>query len=156
TIKLNLRFPGHYFDQELKLHYNRFRYFSPELGRYLQSDPAGLAGGINAYAYPHTPLTAVDVNGLARNGGTLPKTKDGPFPSVGCHADMAKNLSLEEQKAQLQAKAKKLLDDIKDEKARNAEREKAGEPPVTHVTAPDGTLLQIHPHPMPGPCLSVA
>src|SRR5262249_26269562 len=44
AIELNVRFPGHYFDQETNLHYNRFRYFSPELGRYLQSDPAGLAG----------------------------------------------------------------------------------------------------------------
>ena len=44
TIELNLRFPGHYFDRELGLHYNRFRYYSPELGRYVQSDPVGQSG----------------------------------------------------------------------------------------------------------------
>lgn len=59
------RFPGHYFDEETSLHYNRFRYYSPRLGRYLQSDPAGQSGGINLYAYPANPLVDVDVLGLA-------------------------------------------------------------------------------------------
>ncbi len=63
-IEFNLRFPGHYFDPETGLHYNRFRYYSPELGRYLQSDPIGAAGGLNVYAYPANPLDAVDVLGL--------------------------------------------------------------------------------------------
>src|SRR5262249_17288091 len=61
------------------LHYNRFRYFSPELGRYLQSDPAGLEGGINLYAYPADPLTGVDIDGLARggvgSGGSKPRSR---------------------------------------------------------------------------------
>ena len=56
-LEMPLRFPGHYHDRKPGLHYNRFRYFSPEVGRYLQSDPAGLAGGINLYAYPTDPLT---------------------------------------------------------------------------------------------------
>ena len=60
---MNLRFPGHYFDQETNLHYNRFRYYSPELGRYLQSDPIGLAGGPNLYAYTINPLKWVDLRG---------------------------------------------------------------------------------------------
>jgi RHS repeat-associated protein len=68
TLEMPLRFPGHYYDPETGLHYNRFRYFSPELGRYLQSDPLGLGGGINLYAYPARPLTAVDIDGL----GTKP------------------------------------------------------------------------------------
>lgn len=63
-VEMPLRFPGHYFDAETGLHDNRFRSYSPELGRYLQSDPAGLAGGINLYAYPSNPLTDVDVLGL--------------------------------------------------------------------------------------------
>jgi len=64
TIDIPLRFPGHYFDSETGLHYNRNRYYSPELGRYLQTDPAGLAGGMNAYGYRTTPLTTVDIDGL--------------------------------------------------------------------------------------------
>jgi RHS repeat-associated protein len=63
-IDLPLRFPGHYHDAETGLHYNRHRYYSPELGRYLQSDPVGLAGGFNLYAYPANPLNRVDVQGL--------------------------------------------------------------------------------------------
>ena len=63
-IEFNLRFPGHYHDVETGLHYNRYRYYSPELGRYLQSDPAGAAGGINLYAYPANPVVHVDVLGL--------------------------------------------------------------------------------------------
>ena len=63
-IELNLRFPGHYFDPELGLHYNRFRYYDPGLGRYLQSDPWGVAGGFNLYAYRSNPLLHVDVRGL--------------------------------------------------------------------------------------------
>ena len=63
-ITYNLRFPGHYFDEETGLHYNRFRYYSPTLGRYLQSDPAGQSGGINLYVYPSNPIVEVDVLGL--------------------------------------------------------------------------------------------
>lgn len=67
TLAYHLRWPGHYFDADTGLHYNRFRYYDPILGRYLQSDPLGCAGGINLYAYPANPLVAVDVLGLTPN-----------------------------------------------------------------------------------------
>ena len=60
-----LRWPGHYFDTETGLHDNRFRTYSPELGRYLQSDPSGTEGGLNLYAYTDNPLRGVDLRGLA-------------------------------------------------------------------------------------------
>ena len=63
-IDLNLRWPGHYFDADTGLFYNRFRYYDPELGRYLQADPIGQRGGVNVYAYSSNPLRSVDVLGL--------------------------------------------------------------------------------------------
>lgn len=64
-LEYNLRWPGHYFDPETGLHYNRYRYYDPVLGRYLQSDPLGYAGSeVNLYAYPANPLVSVDVLGL--------------------------------------------------------------------------------------------
>ncbi|MFY2556571.1 RHS repeat-associated core domain-containing protein [Corallococcus terminator] len=63
-LELCLRLPGQYHDVETGLFYNRFRYYDPVLGRYLQSDPLGLAGGLNLYAYPANPLVHFDVLGL--------------------------------------------------------------------------------------------
>jgi RHS repeat-associated protein len=60
-----LRFPGQYFDQATNLHYNYFRDYDPRLGRYIESDPIGLAGGINTYAYADSnPVSGVDPLGL--------------------------------------------------------------------------------------------
>nr|WP_261170040.1 RHS repeat-associated core domain-containing protein [Serratia fonticola] len=42
-----LRFQGQYFDAESGLHYNRYRYYSPETARFITPDPIGLAGGLN-------------------------------------------------------------------------------------------------------------
>ena len=76
-LEFNLRFPGHYFDPELSLHYNRFRYYDPSLGRYLQSDPWGIAGGTNIYAYRANPLLQVDVRGLGEEENPpLPPPED--------------------------------------------------------------------------------
>ncbi|MEK8020958.1 MAG: RHS repeat-associated core domain-containing protein [Candidatus Parabeggiatoa sp.] len=47
----NLRFQGLYFDAETGLHYNRFRYYEPDAGRFIHQDPIGLKGGINNYYF---------------------------------------------------------------------------------------------------------
>jgi RHS repeat-associated protein len=60
-----LRFPGQYFDRETNLAYNYFRDYSPETGRYVESDPIGLDGGFNTYAYVDAdPLSYLDYLGL--------------------------------------------------------------------------------------------
>ncbi len=63
-ISNNIRFQGQYFDQETGLHYNRYRYYSPFVGRFVSKDPIGLSGGSNNYAYVPNPTSWVDPNGL--------------------------------------------------------------------------------------------
>jgi RHS repeat-associated protein len=65
VFELNLRLPGQYFDRETGLFYNYFRDFAPNLGRYDQSDPLGLRGSLNTYAYVQgDPIEYADPRGL--------------------------------------------------------------------------------------------
>ncbi len=74
-----LRFQGQYFDQESGLHYNRHRYYNPDVGRYLTPDPVKLAGGINAYQYVPNPTGWVDPLGLSCKTTNCP---EGPYSVI--------------------------------------------------------------------------
>ena len=66
-FEMPLRFPGQYWDRETGNHYNYFRDYDPSLGRYVQSDPIGLAGGVNTFSYvSNDPLLGVDIYGLSQ------------------------------------------------------------------------------------------
>ena len=65
-ITMNLRFPGQYYDAETGLSYNYFRDYDAKTGRYIQSDPIGLAGGINIFVYSEeNPVKIYDNYGLS-------------------------------------------------------------------------------------------
>jgi RHS repeat-associated protein len=67
TIEFNLRPSGQVFDAETGLHYNLFRYYDPELGRYISLDPLMEAGGNrNFYGFAfNNPVEFVDLTGLS-------------------------------------------------------------------------------------------
>lgn len=61
----NLRFPGQLFDGQAGLHQNMARDYDPAVGRYVESDPIGLAAGVNTYAYVGAdPIDWLDPDGL--------------------------------------------------------------------------------------------
>ena len=65
SVENPFRFPGQYYDQETGLHYNYFRYYNPQTGRYIAPDPIGLEGGTNLFLYVRgNPLKWVDPWGL--------------------------------------------------------------------------------------------
>jgi RHS repeat-associated protein len=67
TVDNPFRFPGQYYDPETGLHYNYFRYYNPQTGRYITPDPIGLEGGINLFAYVGgNPVRWIDPLGLVR------------------------------------------------------------------------------------------
>ncbi|MFL0092923.1 RHS repeat-associated core domain-containing protein [Tenacibaculum maritimum] len=57
-------YQGQYYDKEIELAYNRFRYYDPDDGRYISKDPIGLEGGANFYAYVSDVNSFVDSLGL--------------------------------------------------------------------------------------------
>ena len=68
-LKANIpfRFQGQYYDEESGLHYNRFRYYDPEIGRFVSQDPIGLRGGMNLFEYAPNPVGWIDPFGLLKS-----------------------------------------------------------------------------------------
>lgn len=77
--------PGQYYDRATNLFYNYYRDYDPQTGRYVQSDPIGLEGGLNTYSYVEAnPLDNADPDGLRprpqnRTGGSAGTTRYPPL-----------------------------------------------------------------------------
>lgn len=73
--ELNMRYPGQFYDKESGLHHNYFRDYEPKTGRYIESDPIGLAGGAAVYLYSDgRPTAIVDRLGLDGSAAWLTAT----------------------------------------------------------------------------------
>ncbi len=82
-ISNNIRFQGQYFDEETGLHYNRYRYYSPYVGRFISKDPIGLLGGSNIYVYAPNPVGWVDPFGLSPKKGSSQKENSNTNCTIG-------------------------------------------------------------------------
>jgi RHS repeat-associated protein len=86
-VPYNLRFPGQVFDGQAGLHQNGFRDYDPATGRYVESDPIGLNGGINTYTYVDgKPTSEVDPLGLMGFGGGGSASHPSQTPPKECQA----------------------------------------------------------------------
>ena len=65
NFRCPFKYQGQYYDPEIELCYNRFRYYHPEIGRYISEDPIKLLGGFNVFAYVSDSNAWVDLLGLS-------------------------------------------------------------------------------------------
>ncbi|WP_446443669.1 RHS repeat domain-containing protein, partial [Pseudomonas sp. 1176_21] len=82
-----LRFQGQYHDRETGLHYNRYRYYDPGIGRFVSKDPISYSGGLNLYQYALNPTDCVDPLGLAGRKVAKPRIDPGNRKEGWQHID---------------------------------------------------------------------
>ena len=85
SYTFNFRYPGQWNDSESGLFYNYYRDYDPKTGRYIESDPIGLSGGIGTYVYAlQAPLSAIDPSGHKAKLIDLPPTNQRGDASIYC------------------------------------------------------------------------
>jgi RHS repeat-associated protein len=91
NLAQNLRLPGQYADQETGYYHNGFRTYAADLGRYLESDPIGLRGGLNTYIYVRAnPLRGTDRFGLQEDDFNI----DNAIKTIVGTADAARKVAV--------------------------------------------------------------
>jgi RHS repeat-associated protein len=87
----NLRFQGQYYDVETGLHFNTFRFYDPDIGRFTSTDPIGLEGGHNLFQYAPNPVGWVDPLGLETrpNNGKYNISHDHTVPAANRYSSDA-------------------------------------------------------------------
>ena len=79
-VKIPFLFQGQYYDGEVKLAYNRFRYYAPQMGRYISEDPIRFdSGQINLFTYVKDTNVWMDIWGLTAEVYKLLATKSGYY-----------------------------------------------------------------------------
>ena len=96
-----IRFQGQHFDVETGLHYNRFRYFDPDMGMFTTRDPIGLMGGTNVFQYAPNPTGWIDPFGLS--GEDQVRYKPNKATPVPGGRSTAINRAWKDEKALVQA-----------------------------------------------------
>ncbi|MFJ6370807.1 putative T7SS-secreted protein [Streptomyces virginiae] len=81
TAYTPIRFPGQYFDPETGLHYNYFRYYDPESGRYASPDPLGISPAPNPTTYVRNPHRLADPMGLFSCTDVMDYMEDNAIPA---------------------------------------------------------------------------
>ena len=79
NFRCPFKYQGQYYDSEVELCYNRFRYYQPETGRYISEDPIKLLGGFNVFAYVSDTNAWLDLLGL---NSKVYGEKDGKAPQI--------------------------------------------------------------------------
>lgn len=95
SIDNPIRFQGQYYESESGLHYNHFRYYDPETGRFISQDPIGLLGGINHYQYAPNHVNWIDPLGLCAKENTwneFQKDHKGVFANSSAAAEAYREL----------------------------------------------------------------
>ena len=95
-IEQNLRYQGQYLDRETGLHYNTFRYYDPDIGRFTQLAPIGLLGDLNLYQYAPNPLTWFDplgFNPCTLSGNTINRADGSNLITIPNNAQIRKLFS---------------------------------------------------------------
>ena len=107
------RLQNQYFDQETGLHYNLFRYYAPECGRFVNQDPIGLLGGNHLYSFAPNALIWLDPFGLAKKRNSIKnkiKQIEAEFGTPTVHAHRRHGSGITLQQLRYRAKTGKCPD----------------------------------------------